>query len=110
MLESLFGSIINEKILIFIFERESGYLTEIAKTLNIPPTSLVKPLENYEAGGILYSREVGKTRVYAFSPTYPFLNELKALLSKAFEYYPQNIKDILKLNRRRPRRKGKPLL
>ena len=109
MLEPLLGSIITEKVLIFILKRETGYLTEISRSLDIPISSLVKPLGNLEAGGVLFSQQYGKTRVYAFNPQYPFLAELKALLAKAFEYYPPEIKDILQMNRRRPRRKDKPL-
>ena len=109
MLQPIIGSVIDEMVLIYILVRETGYLREISRTMNIPATSLVKPLETLEAGSVLFCRVYGRTRVYAFNPQYPFLLELKALLSKAFEYYPAEMKDELLLNRRRPRRKGKPL-
>jgi len=109
VLQPIIGSVIDEMTLIFILIRETGYLREIARAMNIPATSLVKPLETLEAGNVLFSRAYGRTRVYAFNPHYPFLAELKALLSKAFEYYPPEVKEMLQMNRRRPRRKGKPL-
>jgi hypothetical protein len=38
-----------------------------------------------------------------------FLNELKILLKKAREFYKPELKERLLMNRRRPRRQGKPL-
>jgi len=37
------------------------------------------------------------------------LDELKRLLEKALTFYSQESRDALLLNRRRPRRRGKPL-
>jgi hypothetical protein len=66
-------------------------------------------LERLEQGGVIYSRKVGKTRVYVMSPRYVFRKELTALLKRALSFYPRDIRDRLELVRRRPRRKGKPL-
>jgi hypothetical protein len=52
---------------------------------------------------------VGRTRLYSFNPRYPFLDELRALLEKALEFYPEEEKARLFPERSRPRRKGKPL-
>jgi len=51
----------------------------------------------------------GRTRVFEFNPRYIFLPELKALLEKAFSFYPQEERNRLQMVRRRPRRTGKPL-
>jgi hypothetical protein len=66
-------------------------------------------LDRLEAGGVLVSRDVGKTRPYVFNPRYPFLIELKALLDKALSFYPVEEQEKLSMNRRRPRAKGKDL-
>lgn len=73
------------------------------------PAPLLKQLEKLENGGVLFSRLAGRTRLYGFNPRYPFLNELRALLDKALTFYPEDIRVGLQENRRRPRRKGKPL-
>jgi hypothetical protein len=52
---------------------------------------------------------VGRTRLYQFNPRYPFLKELKQLLQKAFSYYPKNVRESLMMDRRRPRKRDKPL-
>jgi hypothetical protein len=62
-----------------------------------------------ERDGLLISRTVGRTRVFEFNPRYAFTEELEALLSKALALLPRDIHASLMLQRRRPRRTGKPL-
>jgi hypothetical protein len=109
MLEPLFASTNCERVLIFIATREEGYLREMAAFFVSSPAPLLKQLEKLENGGVLFSRMVGRTRLYGFNPRYPFLKELKALLDKALTFYPDELRTRLQENRRRPRRKGKPL-
>jgi hypothetical protein len=47
--------------------------------------------------------------VYTFNPRYAFLEELKGLLEKTLDFYPEDLRKALLLNRRRPRLRGKPL-
>jgi hypothetical protein len=109
MLRALFGSESSERILIFINSREEGYASEITIFYNANLFSIQQKLDKLEAGGILVSFTAGRTRLYSFNPRYPFLKELKALLMKAQDNYPEEIKESLIMNRRRPRRRGKPL-
>jgi hypothetical protein len=109
MLAPLFGSEYREKALIFILARESGYAAEIAQFFATNLSQIQKQLDGLEAGGVLVSQTVGRTRLYEFSPRYVFREELKNLLQKALLYYPADMKRKLALNRRRPRRRGKPL-
>jgi hypothetical protein len=109
MLEPLLASTNCERVLIFIAARDEGYLREIADFFQTSPAPLLKQLEKLEAGGVLFSRSVGRTRLYGFNPRYPFLKELQALLAKALSFYPADLRAALQENRRRPRRKHKPL-
>ena len=109
MLEPLLASTNCERVLVFLAARDEGYLRQMADFFQTSPAPLLKQLEKLEAGGILYSRLLGRTRLYGFNPRYPFLAELKALLDKALDFYPEDIRRELLSNRRRPRRKGKPL-
>ena len=108
MLEPLLGSEAREKALIFILSREKGYATEIARFFSTDLYSIQKQLDRLELGGVLVSYKAGRTRLYEFSPRYPFLNELKQLLEKALLFYPDEEQEKLMLNRRRPRRRDKP--
>ena len=109
MIEALLGSKNAERVLIYLFSREEGYAREITRFFDTDLKSVQKQLNRLETGGVLVSREVGRTRPYTFNPRYPFLNELKALLEKALSFYPEKERDELVMNRRRPRAKGKSL-
>jgi len=109
MIESLLGSKNAERVLMYIFGREEGYAREIAGFYETDLKSVQMQLDKFEKSGVLVSRAVGRTRPYVFNPRYPFLSELKALLEKALSFYPQEEREELVMNRRRPRAKGKKL-
>jgi len=98
-----------ERVLIYILSKGQGYARELARFFDVDLRGIQNQLENLEAGGVLVSQSVGRTRPYSFNPRYPFLDELKALLEKALQFYPEQTRQELLLDRRRPRRKGKPL-
>jgi len=102
MLSALFGSENAEKVLQFLNIRGSGYPREMATFYDIDVYAIQKQLEKFELGGLVVSKLVGRTRVYGFNPRYAFLSELKALLEKAFQFYPPEEIERLKMNRRRP--------
>ena len=109
MLESLLGSLNSERVLLFMLAREEGYATEIARFFETDLYAIQRQLDKLERGGVLVSRKAGRTLLYTFNPRYPFLAELKALLEKALSFYPPEVQERLLMNRRRPRRRGKPL-
>jgi len=109
MLEPLLGSVNRERVLIFIFARDKGYAREIAGFFETSLYPIQTQLERLEFGGVLVSFTEGRTRVYSFNPRYPFLGELRKLLERALSFYPKKTRDGLLMNRRRPRRSGKPL-
>ncbi|NOY12319.1 MAG: winged helix-turn-helix transcriptional regulator [Deltaproteobacteria bacterium] len=109
MLESILGSVNSERVLVFLVARKEGYAREIAGCFKTGLSPIQKQLERLESSGVIFSKMVGRTRVYAFDPRYPFLNELQALIEKALSFYPESMREQLLMNRRRPRRSGKPL-
>lgn len=109
MLTPLLGSESSERVLIFLLTRENGYAREIAQFFDANLYAIQKQLDKLEAGSVLVSKTVGRTRLYQFNPRYPFLEELKSLLEKALSFYPEEVREELMMNRRRPRGRGKPL-
>ena len=109
MLEPLLGSTNRERVLMYLSLRREGYAREIARYWATDLDPIQKQLERLELGGILVSRTAGRMRFYEFNPRYPFLRELRALLEKTFSFYPEEEKTRLIMDRRRPRRKGKPI-
>lgn len=110
MLEKLFGNPVIEKVLFYLLQNEKSYGSELARTFALPLYSFQMALQRLEEGGIILAIPQGKTRVYQFNPRYPFLTQLKAFLSKAYEFLPNTHKTEYYEApiRRRPRRKGKP--
>jgi len=108
MIEHILGSASSERALIFILARGKGYATEISRFFATDLSPIQKQLDKLESGGVLVSQTAGRTRLYEFNPRYPFLKELKALLDKALSFYPEEEQDRFLMNRRRPRRRGKP--
>jgi hypothetical protein len=108
VLQPIIVSVEAEKILAYMMARGSGYAFEIAKFYDSNLRGIQKQLDKLEHGGVLYSRKVGRTRVYEFNPRYPFLTELQELLRKAITFYPEDLQEKLLIRRERPRRRGKP--
>ena len=109
MIESLLGSKNAERVLIYLLAREEDYAREIASSYETDLKSIQMQLDKFEKSGVPASRTVGRTRPYVFNPRYPFLDELKALLEKAFSFYPLKEQEELTMNKRRPRARGKTL-
>lgn len=108
LLDALFGSEKREFILIFLEARQEGYPSEIARFFDVDLYGIQDQCERLEANGVIVSRQVGRTVVYQFNPRYVLLDELRELLAKALSYYPEEIREALLNNRKRPRRRGKP--
>ena len=109
MLTALLGTENSERVLIFLLARNEGYAREIAQFFDTNLYAIQRQLDKLEAGGVLVSRTAGRTRLYQFNPRYPFLNELKQLLERALSFYPEERRESLVMNRRRPRKRDKPL-
>jgi hypothetical protein len=109
MLKPILGSQNAERVLMFLQAREEGYPTDIARFYDTDVFGIQKQLERLESEGVLVSRMAGRTRLYSFNPRYPFLKELRSILEKALSFYDPKVRDALLMNRRRPRRRGKPL-
>ena len=108
MLEGLFGNPVIEKIFFTLLVYGEGYPLGMAKTFDEPVNKFQQQLKRLEESGIIVSRLVGRVRLYTFNPRYPFLDELKSFISRAFEYVPREEKERYYKKRTRPRRKGKP--
>ncbi len=109
MFDNLFGNSSAEKVLLYLAAFEEGYAQSIAKNFNIPVNMVQKQLQKLERAGILVSQLKGRTRLYLWNPRYPFRQELRALLKKGLEYLPDSERKAYFMERKRPRRAGKPL-
>lgn len=109
MLESLFGNATAEKVLLYVEQFGEGYAQAIADTFEDVTYSMAyRQLERFERAGLLASRLKGRTRLFEWNPRYAFLPEVRALLRKALGFVPEDERRRYFVQRRRPRRTGKP--
>lgn len=87
MLESLLGSLCIECVLIFIHVRKEGYATETSRLFETDLSPIQNSLLKRDLGSVLISHIAGRTQLYTFNPSYPFLKELTGLLEKALSFY-----------------------
>jgi DNA-binding transcriptional ArsR family regulator len=109
MLRVLFGNPTVEDVLLFIAAYGEGYAQQIADTFELSLFRVQRQLLKLEEAGILVSQLKGKTRMFTWNPRYPYSKELKALLNRMIEFMPKAQREKYFLQRRRPRRTGKPL-
>lgn len=111
MLESLFGNVVIEKVLFYLIVNGDCYASQLKEVFQMPLFSFQRALARLEKGGIIVSHRKGKTLLYQFNPRYPFLVELKSFLERAYDGFPEDIREKYyePTSRKRPRRQGKPL-
>jgi predicted transcriptional regulator len=109
MLEAIVGSSNRERILLYLHIRKEGYARQISRYFKTDLDPIQKQLVRLENGGVLYSRNAGRTRLYGLNPRYPFLGELRALLDKVLVFFPPEERERLMKVRTRPRMRGKRL-
>ena len=97
-----------EKILLYLLVRESGYGKAIADFFGLSTNSVQKQLARLEEDSVVVGRAVGRMREYRLNPHYAFSEPLRDLLKSALRAYPDSIVTELTMPRTRPRKTGKP--
>lgn len=110
MLEGIFGNKTAEKVLLHVYHYGEIHASAIAKDYGIALNPIKGQLDRFEQAGILVSKEVGRSRLYSFNPKSVFLGPIRDLLKIAYDAIPLREREEIFLSRRRPRRKGKPVL
>lgn len=110
MLETIFGSETTATILLNIFHYEEIHARAIARNMEKVHSGIIHQLDRLEAGGLLISREIGRTRVYSFNPKSPYTSPVKQILQITYDALPIKVKEKIFQERTRPRAKGKPVL
>jgi hypothetical protein len=110
MLEGVFGNRTAEKVLLHVFHYGQIHASAIAQDLGLALNPIMGQLNRFEQAGVLVSKEMGRSRVYAFNPKSPFIGPVRELIRILYESIPLKDRELLFATRRRPRRKGKPVL
>ena len=110
MLEGIFGNKTAERVLLHIFHYGEIHASAIAQDYGIALNPILGQLDRFEQAGILISKELGRSRVYSFNPKSPLVSPVRDLVKIVYDSIPLREKEKLFIKRRRPRRKGKPIL
>lgn len=109
MFEYLFGNKNIEKILMYLSVHGKANASELSRSFCSSLDPIQKTLKKLEEGGLLVSFLEGRTRVFQWNPRYPFLEEIRYLSNKAYQYLPPEAqkKYYQSTKRKRPRKTGK---
>jgi hypothetical protein len=110
MIEKIFGNKTAEKVLLHIYHYKNIHASAIAKDNNISLTPVLNQLHRFEAGSILASKEIGRSRIYFLNQKSPFYGPISDILKIAYNNIPLSEREKIFGKRRRPRTKGKPIL
>ena len=92
-----------------MYKFNKAYARKVAENFGLTLYAVQKQMIKFEELGIFVSFLEGKTRMFEWNPRYPFLEEIQALLKKAYQYIPEDEKAHFFIKRTRPRKTGKPL-
>jgi predicted transcriptional regulator len=110
MLEGVFGNKTAERVLLHVYHYGEIHASAIAQDYGMAVNPVKGQLDRFERAGVLASKEVGRTRVYFFNPKSVLVTPIKSLLKIVYETIPLKDREQIFGTRRRPRRKGKPVL
>lgn len=110
MLEAIFGNKTAERVLLHIYHYGEIHARAIADDYDVVVNPIRNQIERFENAGILVGKEAGRTRLYSFNPKSPFIKPIRELLKIAYESIPIEEREVIFLTRRRPRKKGKPVI
>jgi hypothetical protein len=109
-LDQLFGSVTTKRILLHLFHYGEIHANGIAHDYGSAVTPFLRQLNRLEESGLLVSKLVGRTRLYQLNPKSAYTNALKKLIQVDYETMPLLEREKIFHERRRPRRKGKPVI
>ena len=111
LLETVFGNRTAACVLAYIEQYGEAYASQTARAFGMPVSQVQKQLRRLEAGGLLVNKMQGRTRVYSWNPRAASVKGLRMAVSTEVAAFLESGDPLVEifLQRRRPRRKGKPL-
>ncbi len=110
MLETIFGNETVATILLNVYHYDGIHARAIARNMGKVHGGIVHQLDRLEVGGLLISKEVGRTRVYMFNPKSPYTAPVKQIIQITYDHLPSRVKEKIFSENSKPRAKGKPII
>ncbi len=111
MLDKILGSRTAQNIFIHLYHYGESYPSGVAKDFKISVGQVQRQFDRFEDAGILVSKLVGRTRVYQFNKKQgAIVKHFIALVKVIYDSIPLSERKEIFSTRRRPRKKGKPII
>lgn len=110
MLETILGNETASKVMLYLVHYGEAYANGISKDMGITLSQVQKQLDKFEEGGVLISKKIGNVRIYKFNPKLGIVKKFIELINAFYEAIPLEQREEMFDVRRRPRKKGKPVL
>ena len=110
MLDKILGNETASKIMLHLYHYSEIYPTAVAKDYEISVSQVQKQFHRFEDAGVLVSKLVGRTRVYLFNLKSPTTKVFVQLIKVYYDTLSTKDKERIFKQRRRPRRKDKPVI
>ena len=111
MLDLILGSKTAQKLFLHLYHYGESYPSAVSKDMKVSLGAVQNQFERFENAGILVSKLQGRTRVYQFNKKQgAVVNPFIQLVKVFYESLPLTEKEEIFSSRRRPRRRGKPVI
>lgn len=110
MLDKILGSETAQKIFLHLYHYGETYPSAVAKDFNISLGQVQRQFDRFEDAGIIISKLSGRTRVYQFNKKLEIVNPFIEIVKRIYDSIPLQEKEQIFHTRRRPRRRGKPVI
>jgi DNA-binding transcriptional ArsR family regulator len=110
MLETILGNETASKLMLYLFHYGEAYANGVANDMGITLSQVQKQLDKFEEGGVLVSKKTGNVRIYKFNPKLGVVKKFVKMIEAFYEAIPLDEREEIFETRRRPRRKGKPII
>jgi hypothetical protein len=110
MLSAILGSATAEKVLLHVFHHGESYGSAVAKDFKLSLGQVQRQFDRLEVTGLLISKLTGKTRIYKFNQKSAYYKPFLEIVRITYESIPLTERQNIFSERRRARRKGKPII
>lgn len=110
MLDKILGSKTAQKIFLHLYHYGESYPSAVAKDFNVSLSQVQRQFDRFEDTGLIISKLMGRTRVSQFNKKNTLVKLFIEIIKRVYDSIPLKEKEELFSTRRRPRRRGKPVI
>ena len=110
MLDKILGSKTAQKIFLHLYHYGETYPSAVAKDFKVSLGQVQRQFDRFEEAGVIISKLTGRTRIYQFNKKQGIVKPFIEIIKKVYDSIPIEEKKELFSTRRRPRKKGKPVI